>query len=506
MNRNTRLIIFIFCILKLALHLIADSHSGFQGDELLHIETDKHLAFGYMEFPPLIGLLAFIQNLFGSNAVFIHHLFSHIAALLIIIYVAKTTVELGGKNKAVFLVLLAILIAPGFGRSQQLFQPVVFSQLFWVLAFYQLTRFVKYLDEKSLWFLTLFCTLSFLTKYDSIFFLFGLSSLLFFKKTRTALIAHKFWLNIIVFIFCILPNIIWQFSNGFPLLQMTERLYEMQLEKISRLDILANLVMAINPATSLLLVIPAIIYIIRVKDNSVIRIVSVAIGLSFLLLLYKNGKAYYFFPIILTILPFGALFWERIVLVKRKWIMYPITVLLILGAVLIPFGMPVYSFNRYLEKVYPHEKKDIEGGKYGVKYDEYYTQEKWETTMQAVQYVYNSLPNNEKENCLIWGKHYGQAGAVNLFGEAYNLPEAFSYHGSFFSWTPEGKMPETVIGLSYQVGDFFKSYFEEVTLVKSIYNPFADNEEELYQRIYICRKPKQDFEKMKRLFKNRIFE
>jgi hypothetical protein len=231
MNRQTKLIILFFCIIKLFLHLIADSHSGFQGDELLHIETGKHLASGYMEFPPLIALLAFIQNLFQSNSVFIHHLFSHIAAILIIIYVAKTTIELGGKNKAIFLVLLAIIVGPGFGRSQQLFQPVVFSQLFWILSFYQLTRFVKYLDKKSLWYLTLFCVLGFLTKYDSIFFLFGLSSLLLFKTTRKALILHKFWINIIVFILCILPNIIWQFSNDFPLLQMTDRLYETNWKK-----------------------------------------------------------------------------------------------------------------------------------------------------------------------------------------------------------------------------------------------------------------------------------
>ena len=127
MTKQYKIIILFFCIVKLVLHLIADSHSGFQGDELLHIETGNHLAFGYMEFPPLIAVLAFLQNLFHSHSVFIHHLFPHIATILIIIYVAKTTLELGGKNIAVFLVLLAILIGPGFERSQQLFQPVVFS-------------------------------------------------------------------------------------------------------------------------------------------------------------------------------------------------------------------------------------------------------------------------------------------------------------------------------------------------------------------------------------------
>jgi hypothetical protein len=485
---------------------MADSHSGFQGDELLHIQTGKHLAFGYMEFPPFIAIIAFIQNLFHSNSVFVHHLFSHIAAVLIIVYVAKTTIELGGKNKALFVVLLAIIIAPGFGRSQQLFQPVVFSQLFWVLSFYQLLRFVKYLDKKSLWYLTLCCILGFLTKYDSIFFLFGLSALLFFQTTRTALIKHRFWLNTLVFLLCVAPNIIWQFSNDFPLFQMTDRLYETQLDKISRFENLKSLLIAINPIVSLIVVIPAFLYLLKSKGVIEVRMVSITILMSFLLLLFKNGKAYYFFPIMLTLLPFGAIFLEQIILFKRKWILYPISILMILGAVLIPFGMPVYSFDRYLEKVYPYEEKDIKGGEFGIKYDEYYTQDKWKRTMRALKWVYDSIPNNEKKNCLIWGKHYAQAGAVDLFGATYKLPKAFSYHGSFYSWTPKGKMPGTVIALSYQVGDFFKPYFEEVTLVKSIYNPYADNEEELYQRIYICRKPKQDFRKMKKLFEKRIFE
>lgn len=506
MTKQTKLIIFFFCILKLALHLLADSHSGFQGDELLHIETGKHLAFGYMEFPPLIGILAFIQNLFHSQSVYVNHLFSHIASLLILVYVAKTTLELGGKNKALFLVLLGIIIAPGFGRSEQLFQPVVFSQLFWVLGFYQLTRFVKHLDKKSLWYLTLFCILGFLVKYDNLFFLFGLSALLLFKRTRIALTDQKFWLNCLVFLLTILPNIIWQFTHHFPVLQMFDRLYEMQLDKTGRLTILSNLFISINPVTSLLLLIPALIYFTRSNGKSLTRILATTIGLSFVFLLYKDGKAYYFYPMVLTLLPFGAIFWEQLVLEKLKWVIYPIAIVMLAGSILIPFGMPVYSFSRYLAKVYPFEKKQIEGGQYGVKYDEYYTREKWATTLQSVKSVYDSLPDTEKQHCFIWGKHYAQAGAINLFGKSLSLPKAFSYHGSFYSWAPSGEMPNTLIAVSYRVGDFFNSYFSEVTQVRTIYNPYADNDEELYQRIYVCKKPKQNFEQMKELFKNRIFE
>lgn len=464
MTKQTKLIILVFCILKLTLHLTADSHSGFQGDELLHIETGKHLAFGYMEFPPLIGLLAFIQNLSGSNSVYVHHLFAHTASLLIIVYVAKITIELGGKNRAVFFALLCIIIAPGFGRSQQLFQPVVFSQLFWVLSFYQLTRFVKYLDKNSLWYLMTFVILGFSVKYDALFFIFGLSSLLFFKRTRQALQQQHFWQNIIIAVLLWLPNLIWQYANDFPVLQMFSRLYETQLDKLSRIGSLGQLLIEINPLSSLLIIIPAFIYIFK-NNKKLNGPLAISIILSIAFLSFSNGKPYYFYPIILTIIPFGAIFWEQIILQRSKWIMYPITVLLLSGAVLVPFGMPIYSFNDYLRLVYKYEKKEIEGGKYGVKYEEYYTREKWKETMQQLKSVYDSLPTNEKPDCKIWGKHYGQAGAVNLFGADYNLPKAFSYHGSFYSWAPKGQMPNTIIALSYRVGEFFSPYFEEVKLV-----------------------------------------
>jgi hypothetical protein len=506
MSRQNILIITIFCIIKLTLHLIADGNSGFQGDELLHIETGKHLAFGYMEFPPLIGLFAFIQNLFGSNSVYVHHIFSHLASLIIIIYVAKITVELGGKEKAIILVLLCIIIAPSFGRSQQLFQPVVFSQLFWVLGFYQLTRFVKHPDNRSLWYLTLLAVLGISVKYDAVFYIFGLSALFLFNETRQALVQHRFWQKIIVALALLTPNLIWQYSNEYPVFQMFSRLYEKHLDQLSRLEVIQDLLISVNPLTTLMIIIPAIIYSFR-KENRTNLPLIIAISLSATLLSLTNGKSYYFYPIILTILPFGALFWEELIIQKRKWLMYPVFALIFMGVILIPFGMPVYSFDDYLKYVYKFEKKDIEGGKYGIKYDEYYTKEKWKETMQLLKTVHDSLPIKEKEKTLIWGKHYGQAGAVNLIGREYNLPKAFSYHGSFYRWAPRGEeMPRTIIALSYRVGDFFLPYFEEVTLVREIYNPYSENEEELYQRIYICKNPKQNFDQMKELFKHRIFE
>lgn len=505
MNRQTKLVIFAFSIVKLTLHLIADSNSGFQGDELLHIETGNHLAFGFMEFPLMIGVLAFIQNLFQSESVFIHHIFPHIAAILILIFVSKITVELGGKTKAVFLVLLCILIAPAFGRSQQLFQPVVFSQFFWVLNFYLLIKYIKHLDKRYLWYLTITTALAFLTKYDAVFFIFGLSALLLFKPTRQSILKHKSWWNIIVFILLISPNIMWQIVNDFPVLKMFDRLYETQLDKQTPSEVLQGLLMALNPLT-LLITIPAIFSMFHYSMKS-FRPLTGSILLSITFLALSQAKGYYFYPIALTILPFGGVFWERIILPKRKWLIYPTGILLSIGVILIPVGMPVFPLESYLKHDYPYENREIvEGGQFNVRFDERYSKEKWSATIKGLKNIYDSLPDIEKNNTIIWGKHYAQAGAVNLFNERYDLPKAFSLHGSFYNWVPKGDMPEATICLGYNVGDFFNGYFDEVIRVKTIYNPYSKNEEELHQHIYICKKPKQTFDELKTLFKDRVFE
>ncbi len=508
MNKQTRLTIIIFCIVKLTLHLIADYHSGFQGDELLHIQTGHHLAFGYMEFPPMIGLLAFIQNLFHSHSVFVYHIFPHIAMLLIIIYVGKITTELGGKSIAVFIALSCLLVAPGFEDSQQSFGPVVFSQLFWVLCFYQLTRFIKYGEGKYLWYLTIFTSLFFLTKYDALFFSFGLLSLLLFRKTRVALVKDKYWQCLIVSFLILLPNIIWQYVNDWPALQMFHQLYITQLDKVTPLPILHDLFLAVNPI-AFILILPALVFMFVDKNNkNLYRPLGCSILLSVLFLACSKGKAYYFFPLILTILPFCGIFWEKIILPKRKWLLYPLSFILLISAVLIPFGMAVYSYHHYLNSIYKYYPKKIKNGKEVLPIEEYNTKEKWKETLTQLKFVYDSLPADEKKDCLVWGKHYSQAGAVELFRNEYGLPHAFSYHGSIYTWAPAGKMPETVIAFSYNdtPGDFFNPFFEEVIPVRKIYSDYASSEGWVVQTIYVCKKPKQRFDTMKELFKQRIFE
>ncbi|WP_165930071.1 ArnT family glycosyltransferase [Flavobacterium sandaracinum] len=489
----------------MTLHLIADSNSGFQGDELLHIETGNYPSLGYMEFPPVIGWLAFIQNQFHSQSVFVHHIFSHIASLLILILIALTTVKLGGKAKAVFIVLLCILTAPAFGRGHQLFQPVVFTHLFWLFSFYQLVRYVTTLDKKYLLYLTIGVGFGFLTKYDIFFFIIGLTGLLFSKRTRTSILQKDIWKYILLLLVLIAPNVLWQYNQGFPVFDMFSRLYETQLDKLTIVGVLESIVISLNPLT-LFFWAGGLIYMFRTKNNFIYRPIVLTIVISIALLAINKSKAYYFYPAMITLLIFGSIWFEQKILSKRQWVLFPATGLLILsGIVLIPFGLAVLPLDTFI-KFAEIEKK---GNRYEIEYTEYYSKSKWEKTMEGLQNVYDSLTINERKDCLIWGKHYSQAGGVNLFRGNYKIPKAFSYHGSFYLWSPEkGELPKTIIAFSHgEAGiDFFQSFFNSVVPVKRIYNPYADDEKDLWQTIYICKEPKLNFEQLKTEFKTRIFE
>ncbi|GAB4512169.1 MAG: hypothetical protein Tsb004_17660 [Allomuricauda sp.] len=178
-----------------------------------------------------------------------------------------------------------------------------------------------------------------------------------------------------------------------------------------------------------------------------------------------------------------------------------------MGILLVPFALPVDNLESYLDTIYPYENNYlVQGAEYSIPFEERYSHHNWPAVMKKLENVIGNLPVSGQKELLFWGKHYRQAGAVNLFGKDFDLPKAFSLHGSFYSWLPEGEMPDTVIALSYADADFFENYFEDVTLAETIHNPYADEKEKLWQKIFICNNPKQDFGQLKHLFKDRIFE
>src|SRR6201996_5235264 len=171
-NRRSSYSIFIliFVLIKVGLNLLAISHFGFHRDEFLHLVLADHMAWGYKEVPPFIALLAKITITVFGNSVFAARIFPTIAGGLIIWLTGQITVELGGKMFAITLACMALIFSPAFAASDYLFQPVVFDQLWWVLAVWLLVKYSNTSAVKYLYFLGLVIGIGMLTKYSMGFF------------------------------------------------------------------------------------------------------------------------------------------------------------------------------------------------------------------------------------------------------------------------------------------------------------------------------------------------
>ncbi len=146
-------ILIVALIVNFAVKVLADFYSGFHGDELLHIDAGNHLAFGYMDFSPIIAWLAGIQNLFHSDSIFVNHLFVYVASAVIMLLCGLIVIELGGKNPALIITLSCLLFSPGLLASRGLFLPVIFEQTTWILCIYWLIKFQNTEASKYLYLL-----------------------------------------------------------------------------------------------------------------------------------------------------------------------------------------------------------------------------------------------------------------------------------------------------------------------------------------------------------------
>ena len=341
-----------------------------------------------------------------------------------------------------------------------------------------------------------------MNKYSFIFLLEGfVFSIVFFRfeilKKKTS------WLALLTFIILIIPNFIWQLENDFPIFQHFSELYKTQLDKQSLLKEFALLILFLNPL-SFFIWATAIVILPFNKNFKSFSLSLFSLIFSFLLLLIAKGKSYYYFPIILGLIPFGSVFYEQILKKKKLLLTFYIAVLVIIGVVLLPNGLPLLSLNQYIQTYHKKQNRD---NKIPLDFENYYSNENWNRILNSVNQIYTNLPSEEKKRCLVWGRHSSMAGGINLLGCKYNLPPAFSFHSSFYTWVPEFTNDILVIAISESNWERtqWERYFSSVTEMYVIENHFASESNWYNYRIFLCKKAKYNSTELKQLFRDEIY-
>lgn len=448
-----------------------------QRDEFLYLAEAHHMAWGFMEIPPLLSVFAWISNLFGESTFWIKFWPSLFGAFTYII-VGKIILSLGGKAFALFLGFLPFVFG-AYLRMHFLFQPNFLEIFFWTMIAYSAIRFIQ--TEKNLWLYVLgVCVgLGMLSKYSVAFFVISMvAGLLFTAQRKIFLNKHLYFAAFIAFLI-FLPNLLWQYNRNFPVFVHMKELKETQLQYISPANFLIDQLLMNLPCVFIWI---AGLYFSIFKQKGKYRIFAWAYLFVITLLLYFQGKSYYSMGVYPVLIAFGAYQLEQFTAKQyRVWKYAFIIIPFVLGIPLIPLLLAVakpeklaaYYKAAHLEKVGLLKWEDLKNHSLPQDFGDMLG---WKEMTEKTAQAYSTLNEEEKKHTIIFCDNYGQTGAINFYGKKYHLPEAYSDNASFLYWLPDSLHIDNLVLVTddqQEMQHEFIKEFSSATLSDSVTNVYA---------------------------------
>src|SRR5580700_8977581 len=150
-STSERLIVGGVAVAVLALHLATNGLYGFHRDEMYYLDSARHLAWGFVDYPPLTPAIARLSLLlFGPTSVWGLRLWPSLAGAVMVVLSAQIAHELGGGRTARILAAIGAATSPVLLGANWLFQTVTFDQLMWMVCFWVIARLLR-TGDRRLW-------------------------------------------------------------------------------------------------------------------------------------------------------------------------------------------------------------------------------------------------------------------------------------------------------------------------------------------------------------------
>jgi len=469
-------------LLVVAIHTLTNGQYGFHRDELATLDDARRLAWGYVAYPPLTPFIARIGlELFGPAAAGIR-LFAALAQALALILAGLMAREVGGGRWAQVVAGAAVAIAPVSVSAGFLFQYVSFDYLWWVALAYCLVRLLK--SEDPRWWLALGAVagLALQTKYTIVFLLTGLLAGLLLTPARRYLRSAWFWAGLGVALLIWSPNLRWQVQHDYIYLPFIRHIHERDV-RIGRTDtfLIGQFLITASVFTVPLWIAGLRFYFVS-DEGKRYRALGWMFIVTFLIFYAAKGRDYYMAPAYPMLLAGGAVVADRWIArlePRRAFGMRTLTAsALAVGAVLaVVLILPVSPVNSRWWRAMDSWN------------DSFREQIGWQDLTRTVAAVRDKLPAEDRQRLGILAGNYGEAGAIDLYGSAYGLPQAISGIDSYWEHGYGNPPPETliVVGLSRK---FLERQFESCELVAHNTSSYGVLNEETkdHPDIFVCRR------------------
>lgn len=467
----------------LLLHCLTNGEYGFHRDELAVLDDARRLAWGYVGYPPLTPFVARMAlDTFGPSLIGVRF-FSALAQSGAILLTGLMARELGGSRAAQLLAGAAVAIAPLSLIQGALFQYVSFDYLWWVFIGYFALRLLNSGDPR--WWLAIGAAigLGMMTRYTMGFLAAGVVAGVVLTENRRHLLSPWLWTGVALSLLLFLPNLIWQIQHDFVSLDHLRTIHARDV-RIGRTEgyLKEQLVVCANLVTLPWWLAGLWFYFLPPQGRRY-RLIGWIYLVPFLLFLAMRGRSYYLAPAYPTLFAAGAVAWEKWLpslragmarLVKSvTWSSVAIGGIAF-GAVVLPVAPVNSDVWKLSSRLHDNFVEEIG----------------WQELTQTVASIRAALPPEDKLGAGVLAGNYGEAGAINLYGTVYGLPEAISGINSYRLRGYGNPPPRTLIVLGFS-RDTVEQLFGTCTLAGRLTNRFgvANEETRGHPDVFICRVP-----------------
>jgi hypothetical protein len=483
------IIVLFLALANFLLHLYFNNRYGFFRDEFDYAACGDHLAWGYVDHPPLIPFLLKISRLLLGDSMRSIRMVPALATSAAVVLTAMIARELGGRRFAMVLSALAFIAVPFYLNDGSVMTTNCLEPLLWMGCVYFAILAIKRDDPRYwLWF-GVVAGIGLEEKYSIAVLGFAIVVGLLLTEHRRVFASQWIWLGGALAFLVFLPNLLWNVQNHWPFVELMRNIKaEGRDVVLSPWAFFGQQVLIVQPFLAPVWItgVFAFLFSARLKPY---RFLGWSYLAAFTVFVVLKGKNYYLGPIYPVYMAAGAVVIESFIARSRQTWLKPALILTTAasGAWLAPVVMPVLpveQFISYMDKLPFKVPRSEHSHMRAILPQHFADQFGWEEIVVAVNQAYNRLSPEERPGCGIFAQNYGQAGAIDFLGRRYGLPPALSGHQTYFLWGPRGYSGNCLIVLD-DSRKVLEGLFEHVEYAgQSADNPYA-----LERKIpvFICR-------------------
>ncbi|HKM65798.1 MAG TPA: glycosyltransferase family 39 protein [Candidatus Acidoferrum sp.] len=473
---DTALLIYL-ALVTVIVHMLVGQRYGFHRDELATLDDARHLAWGYVAYPPVTPFFGRLSLILFGPTLPGFRLFAAVAQAVAVVLTGLMAKEMGGRRGARLVsAFAAIPFCLGGGA---LMQYVSFDYLCWALAAYFVVRLLQSDDPR--WWLAVGAAIGFgmLSKYTMGVFAVGIVASVLLTDARRYLRSKWLWFGVALSILIFLPNLLWQAQNHFVSADFLKHIHERDVRLGRTKDFLPGQLKMTLLAFPLCLA--GLYHTLVSQAGKRFRAIGWMFLVPLVLFVVLKGRVYYFGAAYPMVYAAGSVWVERwLASLRLGW------AAALRAAAVLALAVDIVIATMLALPVAPVHSKwwSIASKIQGDFVEEF----GWPELVETVAHIRDALPPEERARAGILAANYGEAGAINLFGPQYGLPPVISGVNSFWARGYGDPPPDTLIVLGHSRG-FLAENFDSCQVVAHSWNRFGvENEETLdHSDIYVCR-------------------